>query len=168
MCREWRKQQGYGSVRSRASCKSRPLASVSLFRAAASFIKALLRQSGRALLIPSEMKMEDSGGALIVVGSHVPRTTVQLNHLLKSSDAVGIEANVAQLLSEGTRQAEIDRAARAAEKALHAGNNAVIYTSRTFVGGNSPDHSLAIGHQTSQATLRDSRRHRCTAALHYR
>ena len=122
-----------------------------LFRAAASFIKALLGQSGRALLIPSEMKMEDSGGALIVVGSHVPRTTVQLNHLLKSSDAVGIEANVAQLLSEGTRQAEIDRAARAAEKVLHAGNNAVIYTSRTFVGGNSPDHSLAIGHQTSQA-----------------
>ena len=122
-----------------------------LFRAAASFIKALLGQSGRALLIPSEMKMEDSGGALIVVGSHVPRTTVQLNHLLKSSDAVGIEANVAQLLSEGTRQAEIDRAARAAEKALHVGNNAVIYTSRTFVGGNSPDHSLAIGHQTSQA-----------------
>ena len=122
-----------------------------LFRAAASFIKALLGQSGRALLIPSEMKMEDSGGALIVVGSHVPRTTLQLNHLLKSSDAVGIEANVAQLLSKGTRQAEIDRAARAAEKALHAGNNAVIYTSRTFVGGNSPDHSLAIGHQTSQA-----------------
>ena len=122
-----------------------------LFRAAASFIKALLGQSGRALLIPSEMKMEDGGGVLIVVGSHVPRTTVQLNHLLKSSDAVGIEANVAQLLSEGTRQAEIDRAARAAEKVLHAGNNAVIYTSRTFVGGNSPDHSLAIGHQTSQA-----------------
>ena len=122
-----------------------------LFRAAASFIKALLGQSGRALLIPAEMKMEGSGGALIVVGSHVPRTTAQLNRLLESSDAVGIEANVAQLLSEGTRQSEIDRAARAAEKALQSGNNAVIYTSRTFVRGNSPDHSLAIGHQTSQA-----------------
>ena len=104
-----------------------------LFRAAASFIKALLGQSGRDLLIPAEMKMEDRGGALIVVGSHVPRTTAQLNRLLESSDTVGIEANVAQLLSEGTRQSEIDRAARAAEKALHAGNNAVIYTSRTLV-----------------------------------
>ena len=122
-----------------------------LFRAAASFIKALLGQSGRDLLIPAEMKMEDRGGALIVVGSHVPRTTAQLNRLLESSDAVGIEANVAQLLSEGARQSEIDRAARAAEKALQSGNNAVIYTSRTLVEGNSADHSLAIGHQTSQA-----------------
>ena len=122
-----------------------------LFRAAASFIKALLGQLGRDLLIPAELKMEGSGGALIVVGSHVPRTTAQLNHLLVKSDAVGIEAKVTELLSQGTRQSEIDRAARAAEKALNAGNNAVIYTSRSFVRGNSPDHSLAIGHQTSQA-----------------
>ena len=126
-----------------------------LFRAAASFIKALLGQSERPLLTPAEMgvkmDMGSNGGALIVVGSHVPRTTQQLSHLLSSADAVGIEANVSEFLSDDTRQGEIRRAAHAAEDALELGRNAVIYTSRALVEGRSADHNLAIGHQVSQA-----------------
>lgn len=122
-----------------------------LFRAAASFIKALLGQSGRPLLTPAEMGVEGRGGALIVVGSHVPRTTQQLNHLLANSDAVGIEANAARLLSDDERESEIARATHAAEEAILSGGNAVLYTSRKPVAGRSADHSLAIGHQVSQA-----------------
>ena len=127
-----------------------------LFRAAASFIKALLGQSERPLLTPAEMgiKMDmdgGRGGALIVVGSHVPRTTQQLNHLLSNTDAIGIEVNVSELLSENARQGEIHRAAHTTEGALELGRDAVIYTSRAFVEGRSTDHSLAIGHQVSQA-----------------
>ena len=122
-----------------------------LFRAAASFIKALLGQSERSLLTPAELGMNGSGGALIVVGSHVPRTTQQLNHLLSSTDAIGIEANVSAFLSEDTRREEIDRAAHAAESTLESGRDAVLYTSRELVEGRSADHSLAIGHQVSQA-----------------
>ncbi len=122
-----------------------------LFRAAASFIKALLGQSERPLLTPAELGMHSSGGILVVVGSHVPRTTQQLNHLLANTDAVGIEANVARLLSDATRQAEIDRAARITEDAIKSGSSAVLYTSRRFVEGRSADHSLSIGHQVSQA-----------------
>jgi len=122
-----------------------------LFRAAASFIKALLGQSERPLLTPSEMKMVGSGGILVVVGSHVPRTTQQLEHLLANTDAVGIEADATRMLSGEIRQAEIDRAANNAEEALQSGGNAVLYTSRELVEGRSADHSLAIGHQVSQA-----------------
>ena len=122
-----------------------------LFRAAASFIKALLGQSERPLLTPAELGMQSSGGILVVVGSHVPRTTQQLNHLLANTDAVGVEASVASVLSDSTRQAEIDRAIHATEDALDRGRNAVIYTSRELVMGRSTDHSLAIGHQVSQA-----------------
>ena len=122
-----------------------------LFRAAASFIKALLGQSERPLLTPVEMGMDGSGGALIVVGSHVPRSTRQLNHLLTNTDAVGIEANIKGMLEESTRQAAIDCAARAAESAIRSGSNAVLYTSRELVEGRSADHSLAIGHQVAQA-----------------
>lgn len=122
-----------------------------LFRAAASFIKALLGQSERPLLTHAEMGMDGNGGTLIVVGSHVPRTTQQLNHLLANTDAVGIEANVTRLLSDETRQSEIDRAACASEDAIRTGSNAVLYTSRDLVEGHSRDHSLAIGHQVSQA-----------------
>ncbi len=122
-----------------------------LFRAAASFIKALLGQSDRHLLTPAEMDMDGSGRILVVVGSHVPRTTQQLNHLLANIKAIGIEANVAGMLADGTRQAEIDRAACAAEDAIRSGSNAVLYTSRELVEGRSADHSLAIGHQVSHA-----------------
>ena len=93
-----------------------------LFRAAASFIKALLGQSERPLLTPTEMGIDGGCGALIVVGSHVPRTTQQLNHLLANTDAVGVEANVASMLSDSTRQSEIDRAARITEDAIKSGS----------------------------------------------
>ena len=122
-----------------------------LFRAAASFIKALLGQSERPLLTPEDMGMDGGGGMLVVVGSHVPRTTRQLNHLLNQSDVICIEANVNLVLPDATRQSEIDRAIAAAEDALARGSNAVLYTSRELVEGRSADHSLAIGHQVSQA-----------------
>ena len=122
-----------------------------LFRAAASFIKALLGQSERPLLTPEDMGLDGSGGILVIVGSHVPRTTQQLSHLLNHTDAVGVEANVNPILADETRQSEIDRAITAAEDALAIGSNTVLYTSRDLVEGRSADHSLAIGHQVSQA-----------------
>lgn len=122
-----------------------------LFRAAASFIKALLGQSERPLLTPEDMGMYGGGGMLVVVGSHVPRTTQQLSHLLNHTDAIGVEANVNLMLSGATRQTEIGRAAHVTEDALARGSNAVLYTSRELVKGRSTDHSLAIGHQVSQA-----------------
>ena len=122
-----------------------------LFRAAASFIKALLGQSERPLLTPEDMGMDGGGGILVIVGSHVPRTTQQLSHLLNHTDAIGVEANVSHMLSDTARQPEIDRTIYAAEVALSKGSNAVLYTSRDLAEGRSADHSLAIGHQVSQA-----------------
>ena len=122
-----------------------------LFRAAASFIRALLGQSERAPLTPSEMGASGDGGALIVVGSHVPRTTRQLNHLLANANVHGIQADVNRLLAADGRAAEIERVARAAEARIRAGGHAVVHTSRALVQGISADHSLAIGHQISQA-----------------
>ena len=122
-----------------------------LFRAAASFIKALLGQSERPLLTPVELGMDGSDGILLVVGSHVPRTTQQLNHLLENTDTVGVKASVERLLSDDLRQQEIEYATHSTEKAIQSGGNVVLYTSRELVEGRSADHSLAIGHQVSQA-----------------
>lgn len=122
-----------------------------LMRAAASFIRALLGQSDRPPLTPPEIGADGNGGALIVVGSHVPRTTRQLNHLLANAYVRGIQADVSRLLAANGRASEIDRIARAAEARIRAGEHAVVYTSRALVQGRSADHSLAIGHQVSQA-----------------
>ena len=125
-----------------------------LFRAAASLIRALLGQSDRALLAPAELGIDrarNANGALIVVGSYVPRTTRQLNHLFANTDAAGIQADAPSLLSNERRGAEIRRVARQAQDALSSCRNAVIFTSRALVEGRSADHSLAIGHQIGQA-----------------
>ena len=125
-----------------------------LFRAAASLIRALLGQSDRALLTPAELGIDsarNANGALIVVGSHVQRATLQLNHMLANTDAAGIQVDAPSLLSDAFRDAEIGRVARQAEDAIQAGRNAVIFTSRVLVEGRSADHSLAIGHQIGQA-----------------
>lgn len=122
-----------------------------LLRAAASFIRALLGQSDRPPLTPSEIGAHGKGGALIVIGSHVPRTTRQLNHLLANAGVHGIQADVSGLLASNSRASEIDRIVRAAEARIRAGEHAVVYTSRALVEGRSADHSLAIGHQVSQA-----------------
>ena len=105
-----------------------------LFRAAASFIKALLGQSERPLLTPEDMGLDGSGGMLIVVGSHVPRTTQQLHHLLNHADAVGVEANVSLMLSDADATSrDIDRAIYAAsEDALSKGQQcSALYEPRT-------------------------------------
>ena len=48
-------------------------------------------------------------------------------------------------------QARLTVLAYAAEDAIRTGKNAVLYTSRELAEGRSADHSLAIGHQVSQA-----------------
>ncbi|MGH2544860.1 MAG: four-carbon acid sugar kinase family protein, partial [Ardenticatenaceae bacterium] len=53
-----------------------------LFRTAASFVRARSGQSSHPLLAKKDMVASDEGGALVVVGSHVPRTTGQLQALL--------------------------------------------------------------------------------------
>ena len=125
-----------------------------LFRAAASLIRALLGQSDRPLLTPAELGIDraaNPNGALIVVGSYVPRTTRQLNHLLANTAAAAIQADAPALLSNALRNAEIGRVALQADAAMRAGRNAVIFTSRALIEGRSADHSLAIGHQIGQA-----------------
>jgi len=68
-------------------------------RTAASFVRARLGQEGRALLTKSELGIAGGGGALVIVGSHVPKTTAQLNHLLANSATKAVEVDVPALLT---------------------------------------------------------------------
>lgn len=104
-----------------------------LFRSAASILTAL------AALPPQPIAAENMaeyvrGGkpGAVIVGSHVKKTTQQLESLLQTQGTIGIEINVSRLLDDGEHQAvELLNESLAEIKIVHnSGKTPVIYTSR--------------------------------------
>lgn len=123
-----------------------------LFRTAASFIRARMGLYGRPLLTREELALPSTGGALVVVGSHVPRTSGQLTRLLERPGIEGIEISVPALLS-GRRHAEGQRVSRQASAALEMGRDVVAYTSRQLVTGTDAEDNLSIGQRVSDGLI---------------
>lgn len=69
-------------------------------------------------------------GGLVVVGSHVNKTTQQLKKLISETDIDHVELTVHAVVSESTRQEEIDRVVKEVAEWIESGKNAVVYTSR--------------------------------------
>lgn len=124
-----------------------------IFRTAASFVQARAGLPPRPLLTGDALARPGPTGGLLVVGSHVPKTTAQLNALF---DAAGdrlarVELPVEKLLRDPSATAA--EAARQAEAHLAAGRDTVLYTSRTLVEGDQPESSLAIARQVSRGLV---------------
>lgn len=104
-----------------------------LFRSAASLLTSL------ASIGPQPVAAEDMAqyvrgkkpGA-IIVGSHVKKTTQQLEELLKAPDIIGVEVDVAHLLDESkTSRTTLLASILEQVQTIHAqGKTSVIYTSR--------------------------------------
>ena len=124
-----------------------------LYRTSASFIRARMGLAHRPVLTAEELKLPDSGGALVVVGSHVPRTTSQLEHLLENTDITPVEISVAALLSDADRDSEIARVANLAGRELADGNDVAVYTSRKLVAGEDAESSLNVGNRVSEGLV---------------
>jgi uncharacterized protein YgbK (DUF1537 family) len=123
-----------------------------LYRTAASFVAVRSGIERRPLLTTAELDTPDGKGQLVVVGSYVPKTTAQLEHLLEHTDAVPLELNVQRVLDAATRETTVaDVAARASDQ-LAAEAAVVVYTSRERVGVDA-DESLAVGHRISRALV---------------
>ncbi len=116
-----------------------------LFRTAASFVAAQAGIPPRPLLRAEEIAPPGTGRGLVVVGSHVEKTTRQLQYLLKGGRVSAVEVAVEKILVPDERAAETARAAREVEALLAQGKNAVLSTSRTLVTGRSAAENLAIG-----------------------
>jgi uncharacterized protein YgbK (DUF1537 family) len=100
-----------------------------LFRSAASLLTALARLPKQPVAAQDMAKYVRGGrpGA-VIVGSHVKKTTLQLEQLLKMPAVAPIEVNVEQLPSKrDTLLAEI---VRECEQVHAAGNTPVVFTSR--------------------------------------
>ena len=106
-----------------------------LARTAAAFPKVLAGISDRPLLSGKELERAgDKAGALVLVGSHVKKTTDQLEALKKSDRKLQfIEFQVDAYFQENGLEAEVSRIVRETEALIEQGITAVIYTSRKLL-----------------------------------
>jgi uncharacterized protein YgbK (DUF1537 family) len=105
-----------------------------LYRSGASFVRARAGINARPLLRRDELLGANAprpARGLVVVGSHVRRTTEQLQWVLLAPETTGIEVVVPELLhGDDDRAREIARVCRQVDDALATGQTAVVYTSR--------------------------------------
>eukprot|EP00898_Chlorokybus_atmophyticus_P007744 jgi/Chlat1/7971/Chrsp69S07405 len=142
-----------------------------LCRTAASFVSARMGVEARAPLTLSEVLKEATSttssttsssrrGALLVCGSHVPKTTAQLNALLTRRQLERIELSATKLSStdEAISHAETARAAAQADRAIReasiVGRDVLLMTSRELVLGKDGHESLAIAARVSAGLVR--------------
>jgi uncharacterized protein YgbK (DUF1537 family) len=125
-----------------------------IYRTAASFVRVRCGLSVRPPLAALDLKMPAVGGGLVVVGSCVPKTTVQLNRLLSRPGIAKAEIEVDALLGDARRRlAEIRRVSRIADHGLRDGRDTVIHTSRRWVAAKDEESSLNIGRRISQGII---------------
>jgi len=130
-----------------------------LYRTAASFVRLRAGLAPRPLLgadaiFAQAPTLETAQHGLVVVGSHVPASSAQLERLLGAAGAalplVPIELDVPAILSG----ASADGCGEAIEAALRGGRLPVLFTSRALVSAASgPDDNLAIGRRVMHALL---------------
>lgn len=132
-----------------------------LYRTAASFVASRLAIGAAAYQPPSTSSAMPGGwdaaapatGGLIVVGSHVPRSTEQLNRLLAAGAVMPVELPVGELLKPTRANAAMAAARAAVESHLQAGRDVVVFTSREVLTGRDVAESLGIAAQVSEALV---------------
>lgn len=130
-----------------------------LYRTAASFVAARLGLTPRPLWVPRvpeqfprTAKPQSEPGGLLIVGSHVPRTTLQLEELFKLSNVASIPLAAENLIGQDCEK-EVARAATAVNAKLREGLDVVAFTSREIVGGEKAEKSLEVGQRISDALV---------------
>lgn len=127
----------YGDVRVFCAAFARAVKDGKRFlaRTAAAFPKVLADIPDRALLTRKELvRGGEKNGGIVLVGSHVKKTTDQLNALRESDqDLAFLEFNVNTYFEDGGLAREVQRVIKEAERAVQAGRTAVVYTSRTLL-----------------------------------
>lgn len=132
------------------------------YRTAAGFVRVRAGLAGRPLLMFSELYPHGSPanrGGLVVVGSHVRRSTEQLAAALATwPEMLAVELEVRRVLDDGARAAEIERVVGAIDDGLRGGRDAVLYTTREVVTAGEAEANLRLSQRVSSALVEVVRR----------
>ena len=102
-----------------------------LFRTAAAWPKILGGITDRPLLTHDELVGRSESGGIILVGSHVNKTTMQLDHLRESGLPIEfMEFDATLVTTPGALQQEAQRLTDWAEDHIRRGQTVAIYTTR--------------------------------------
>ncbi|MDP4087229.1 MAG: nucleotide-binding domain containing protein, partial [Bacillota bacterium] len=105
-------------------------------------------------LTREELVREETGnGGLIIIGSHVKKTTEQLEELKKLSEIEFIEFNSHLVLQPEKFQKECDRVIETTESLIRSGKTVAVYTSRERLdlGDNKKEEELKLSVAISDA-----------------
>jgi len=118
-----------------------------MVRSAASYVRARAGLPKRELLSSDDFRSEGKGG-LLVVGSHVPKTTAQLSCLLaRYPKLIQVELSVASILEDSIQA--VEEAADKVNKALIEDEEVVLFTSRDLIKGKSDQENIDISASVS-------------------
>lgn len=125
-----------------------------LFRTAAAFPKVIGQVKDRELLKRSELTdPSNTNGGLVIVGSHVKRTTQQLGKLKELVDILFIEFECSLVNNEQVLEKEIDRVVNLIDKNIAAGKTVTVFTSRQRfeLPGGTKEENLLLAIKISDA-----------------
>jgi uncharacterized protein YgbK (DUF1537 family) len=128
-----------------------------LYRTAASFVRLRGALKEKPPLAVNEIVGDTASakaGGLVVVGSYVPGSSMQLENLLTLPHVIGIELPVERVIRSATEAGDVSRkAGRQLEAAIENGRVGVIYTSRKLVTSVNRAENLEIGKKVSAALI---------------
>ncbi|UXR35477.1 hypothetical protein MUA31_00655 [Staphylococcus simulans] len=123
-----------------------------IFRTAASFVKAICETPGKIINL-KEFQQSDNGG-IIIVGSHVKKSSDQLNHLLNNTDIESLEFDVKILEQPSQLDEYVESLTQKIEKVISTGKDLVLYTSRDVVRTNDLNKNLNISTNISDSLVK--------------
>ena len=128
-----------------------------LLRVGPPYVRAHIGQEIAQPVRAEDIPFAHRRGGLVVVGSHVPLTTQQLDELRRARpETATIELDVRRLIDD-RREAHLDAQSRAVAEALESGT-VIVHTTRELVTGSTGDASLEIARQVSSAVVELVRR----------
>lgn len=123
-----------------------------IFRTGASFVNSLGEISKKPLLQKSDLaNRNNQNGGFIIVGSHVPKSTAQLNELLKTG-ITPLEFEVEQFLQECDKY--ITDFSSKINTQLAENKDIVVFTTRNLKVGLNEDESLKISTRISEGLIK--------------
>jgi uncharacterized protein YgbK (DUF1537 family) len=135
-----------------------------LYRTAASFLNSLGAIKSRGPLERSEIASGSDSGGLFIVGSYVPRSTAQVEHLMGQEGIHPIELEVPRLLQDSSSD-YVNGAINTVDRLIGEGRHVLLYTSRELMYADDPAENLAIGRTVSDSLVTISREIRNTPAF---
>ena len=123
-----------------------------MFRTAAAWTKVIGGVPDQALLTKEELVVPgNTNGGLIIIGSHVKKTTDQLAKLKELKDVKFIEFNHMLVLEPEKLEAELRRVVGDVEQAIENGQTVAVYTGRKRFDAGSEEESLRVSVKISEA-----------------